>query len=118
MKAFTSFAVSMVLASAALPSAAGTHDRENLAQCKAELRKVFGDNSTLRLKSIKRSRNGTHLRIKTLAVDGERQMVTCWVDIEGVTNMIDKEGVAVVAPDYGDTVSLNDKAVFQASIAK
>ena len=77
MKTFTSFAVSMVLASAASPSVSGTHDRENLAQCKAELRKVFGDNSTLKLKSIKRSRNGTHMRIKTLPVDGESQMVTC-----------------------------------------
>ena len=35
-------------------------------------------------------------------------MVTCWVDNEGMTNMIDKEGVAVVAPDFGETVSLND----------
>ena len=108
MKTFTSFAVSMVLASAALPSVAGTHDRENLAQCKAELRKVFGDNSTLKLKSIKRSRDGAHMRIKTVPVDGESQMVTCWVDSEGMTNMIDKEGVAVVAPNYGDKVSLND----------
>ena len=71
MKTFTSFAVSMVLASAALPSVAGTHDRENLAQCKAELRKVFGDNSRLKLKSIKRSRDGAHMRIKTLPVGGE-----------------------------------------------
>ena len=108
MKIFTSFAVSMVLASAALPSVAGTHDRENLAQCKAELRKVFGDNSTLRLKSIKRSRNGAHMRIKAVPVDGERQMVTCWVDQHGMINMIDKEGIAVVAPNYGDTASLND----------
>ena len=108
MKTFTSFAVSMVLASAALPSVAGTHDRENLAQCKAELRKVFGDNSRLKLKSIKRSRDGAHMRIKTLPVGGESQMVTCWVDNEGMTNMIDKEGVAVVAPDFGETVSLND----------
>ena len=110
MKTFTSFAVSMVLASVALPSVAGTHDRENLAQCKAELRKVFGDNSTLKLKSIKRSRNGAHMRIKTVPVDGESQMVTCWVDKEGMTNMIDKEAIAIVAPQYdtGDKVSLND----------
>ena len=109
MKTFTSFAVSMVLASAAVPSIAGTHDRENLAQCKSELRKVFGDNSTMKLKSIKRSRNGAQMRIKTVPKGGESQMVTCWIDSEGVANMIDKEGVALAVPQYdaGDKVSLN-----------
>ena len=110
MKTFTSFAVSMVLASAAVPSIAGTHDRENLAQCKSELRKVFGDNSTMKLKSIKRSRGSAQMRIKTIPAGGESQMVTCWVDNNGVANMIDKEGVALVVPQYdaGDKVSLSD----------
>lgn len=110
MKTFTSFAVSMVLASAALPSVAGTHDRENLAQCKSELRKVFGDNTTMKLKSIKRSRDGAHMRIKTMPSGGESQMITCWVDSEGATNMVDKEGVALGAPDYkaGNKVSMTD----------
>ena len=110
MKTFTSFAVSMVLASAALPALAGTHDRENLAQCKSELRKVFGDNTTMKLKSIKRSRDGAHMRIKTIPVGSDSRMVTCWVDNEGMTNMVDKEGVALVAPTYedGDKVSMND----------
>jgi len=110
MKTFTSFAVSMVLASAALPSIAGTHDRENLAQCKSELRKVYGDNTMMKLKSIKRSRGGAHMRIKTTPQEGGSQMVTCWVDNEGMTNMVDQEGVALVAPAYeaGDKVSLND----------
>ena len=110
MKTFTSFAVSMVLASAAVPSIAGTHDRENLAQCKSELRKVFGDNSTMKLKSIKRSRSGAQMRIKTIPTGGESQMVTCWIDSEGEANMIDKEGVALVVPQYdnSDKVSLSD----------
>lgn len=110
MRTFTSFAVSMVLASAALPSMAGTHDREHLAQCKSELRKVFGDNTTMKLKSIKRSRGGAHMRIKTVPNGGESRMVTCWVDSEGMTNMVDREGVALIAPTYenGEAVSLND----------
>ncbi len=110
MKTFTSFAVSMVLASAALPSMAGTHDRENLAQCKSELRKVFGDSTTMKLKSIKRSRDGSQMRIKTIPSEGESQMVTCWIDSEGATNMVDKEGVALGVPDYtsSDKVSMND----------
>jgi len=85
MKTFTSFAVSMVLASAALPTMAGTHDRENLAQCKSELRKVFGDTTVLKLKSIKRSRGGAHMRIKTIPSGGESQMISCWIDNEGMT---------------------------------
>ncbi|MFT5710445.1 MAG: hypothetical protein ACI8QT_001140 [Halioglobus sp.] len=110
MKTFTSFAVSMVLASAALPSMAGTHDRENLAQCKSELRKVFGDTTTMKLKSIKRSRDGAQMRIKTIPSGSESQMVTCWVDSEGATNMVDKQGVALAAPEYKaeDKVSMND----------
>ncbi len=110
MKTFTSFAVSMVLASAALPAMAGTHDRENLAQCKSELRKVFGDNTTMKLKSIRRSRGGAHMRIKTIPFGSESRMVTCWIDNEGMTNMVDKEGVAVVSPLYDDSdkVSLTD----------
>ncbi len=110
MKTFTSFAVSMVLASAALPAMAGSQDRENLAQCKSELRKVFGDNTVLKLKSIKRSRNGAQMRIKTIPSGEESQMVSCWVDNEGITNMVDKEGVAISMPQYEaqDKVSLND----------
>jgi hypothetical protein len=110
MKTFTSFAVSMVLASAAMPSIAGTHDRENLAQCKSELRKVFGDNSSMKLKSIKRSRGNAQMRIKTVPAGGESQMVTCWIDSEGTANMVNKEGVALTTPQYdaADKVSLNE----------
>ncbi len=110
MKTFTAFAVSMVMASVALPSMAGTHDRENLTQCKSELRKVYGENTTLKLKSIKRNRNGAQMRIKTIPVEGDSLMVTCWIDSDGVANMVDKAGVALVSPSYntGDKVSLND----------
>jgi len=100
----------MVLASIALPSVAGTHDRENLAQCKSELRKVYGDNTTMKLKSIRRSRAGAQMRIKTIPAGDESRLVTCWIDSEGAANMVDKEGVALVAPAYdtADKVSLND----------
>jgi len=109
MKTFTSFAVSMVLASAAIPSVAGTQDRENLAQCKSELRKVFGDNTVMKLKSIKRSRGGAHMRIKTIPSGSESQMVTCWVDSEGITNVVDKQGVALVSPqERAEELSLNN----------
>ena len=110
MKTFTSFAVSMVLASAALPSMAGTHDRENLAQCKSELRKVFGEDTRMKLKSIKRRSGDVHMAILARPAEGESQLVTCWVDNTGLTNMVDKEGVALAAPmlNTGDKVSMNN----------
>jgi len=110
MKTFTSFAVSMVLASAALPAMAGQKDNENLTQCKSELRKVFGENTRLNLKSMKRSSGSIHMRILARPAGSESQMVTCWVDSSGLTNVVDKEGVALIAPmmEAGEKVSLND----------
>lgn len=110
MKTFTSFAISMVLASAAVPTMAGTNDRENLAQCKSELKKVFGDDARMNLKSMKRSRGDVHMRILARPAGGDSQMVTCWVDGSGLTNVVDKQGVALAAPvlDTGEKVSLND----------
>ena len=110
MKTFTSFAVSMVLASAALPTMAGTNDRESLAQCKSELRKVFGEDARMKLKSIKRRSGDVHMGILAKPSEGESQLVTCWVDNTGLTNMVDREGVAITAPmlDNGDKVSMNN----------
>jgi hypothetical protein len=50
------------------------------------------------------------MRIKAVPSEGESQMVTCWIDSEGATNMVDKEGVALGVPDYtsSDKVSMND----------
>jgi hypothetical protein len=110
MRTLTSLAVSLVLASAALPAAAGQKDNENLTQCKSELRKVFGDNTRMKLKSMKRSSGNVHMRIQAKPADGESQMVTCWVDSSGLTNLVDKAGVALTTPamENGEKVSLNN----------
>ena len=64
----------------------------------------------MKLKSIRRSRAGAQMRIKTIPAGADSQMVTCWIDSEGAANMVDKEGVALAAPAYdaAGKVSLND----------
>ena len=75
-------------------------DREDLAQCKSELKRVYGEDSRLKLKSMKRSRHGNQMRIQAIIPDAGSEMVTCWVDRDGVANMLDHEGVALVAPEF------------------
>ena len=110
MKTLTAITMGLILAGTALPSLAGTKDNENLAQCKAELKKVYGEDTRLKLKSIKRSRSGNQMRINAIPAEGDSQLVTCWVDRDGQINMMGKDGVAIIAPgaDMGNQVSLND----------
>ena len=110
MKIFRRVTIGMVLAGVALPSMAGSADREHLAQCKSELRKVYGEDTRMKLKSIKRSRNGNQMQILAVGGDGGSEMTTCWVDGDGFANMRDHEGVALSVPAYdvGDKLSQND----------
>jgi hypothetical protein len=110
MKMFKRVTIGMVLAGVAIPAMATAPDSAHLAQCKSDLKRVYGEDTRLKLKSIKRSRNGNQMRIKAIVPDSGSHMTTCWVDHDGVTNMQDKNGVALVAPsfDSGDKVSQND----------
>ena len=109
MKMFRRVTIGMVLAGVAAPSLAANVDRENLAQCKSELKRVYGEDSRMKLKSIKRSRQGNQMRIQTSIGDGQLHVATCWVDREGMVNLVDKNGVALTEPEYdeADKVSLN-----------
>jgi hypothetical protein len=100
MKMFRRVTIGMVLAGVALPSMAGSSDNENLTQCKAELRKIYGEDARLKLKSIKRSRSGNQMRIQAVGTQGGSEMTTCWIDGEGVANMRDQDGMALTAPEY------------------
>jgi hypothetical protein len=92
MRIFRRITIGMVLAGVAGPAMAGAVDRENLAQCKNSLKHIYGEDSRLKLKSIKRHRDGKQMLIQAISGDGEKQMTTCWVDDEGTTRMIDKNG--------------------------
>jgi hypothetical protein len=108
-KLTTAFTIGLVLTGHAVTAAAGQVDREQLGQCKAELKKVYGDDARVKLKSIKRSRVGNQMRLQAIPAEGGSQMVTCWLDDAGAVNMVDKQGVALAVPvNTGDQVSLND----------
>ena len=57
----------------------------------------------MKLKSIRRTSIGNQMRIQTIVPDVSSEMVTCWVDQDGVANMLDHEGVALVAPEFDST---------------
>ena len=103
MKMFRRVTIGMVLAGVALPSMAGSQDNEHLTQCKAELKKVYGEDTRLKLKSIKRSRAGNQMRIKAIGSEGDSELTTCWVDSAGVVNLQDHDGLALTSP--GDVTS-------------
>lgn len=109
MKMFRRITIGMVLAGVASPSFAGSVDREDLAQCKAALKKVYGEESRMKLKSLKRQRGGDHMRIQAITNSGEDYINNCWVDDEGGVNLEDSQGMALVAPEYDvtDKVTIN-----------
>ena len=100
MKMFRRITIGMVLAGVAAPGLAASVDREDLAQCKSQLKRVYGEETRMKLKSIKRSRNGNQMRIQTIVPGAKSEMVTCWVDQDGVANMQDHDGVALVFPEF------------------
>ena len=108
MKMFRRITIGMVLAGVAGPGLAATANQDDLAQCKSELKRVYGEDTRLKLKSIKKKRDGNQMRIQAIG-GGASHMATCWVDREGVTNMIDKDGVALIAPEFegGNQVTQN-----------
>ena len=110
MKMFRRITIGMVLAGVAAPGLAASADREDLAQCKSELKRVYGEDTRLKLKSIRRTRTGNQMRIQTIIPDAGSEMVTCWVDQDGVANMQDHDGIALIVPEFDsmDKVTLND----------
>ncbi|MFT4824241.1 MAG: hypothetical protein ACJAUG_002221 [Halioglobus sp.] len=110
MKMFRRVTIGMVLAGVAAPSmAASSTDNDHLALCKSELKRIYGEDTRLKLKSIKKQRGGNQMRIQSV-VDGLSAMSTCWIDREGGINLLDHEGVAIEVPAYDDTekVTLNN----------
>jgi hypothetical protein len=111
MKILAIATLGLVLTGASASTMAATLDRQHLAQCKSDIYSLFGDDTRMKLQGVKRSRVGAQMRIHAVPTDGESQLVTCWVDKEGNTNINDREGVAMVIPAYGegaDTVSLTN----------
>jgi len=109
MKMFRRVTIGMVLAGVAAPSMAANANSQHLAQCKSELKRVYGEDTRSKLKSLKRKRSGNHMQIQSV-VDGVRSLSTCWVDREGDINLLDREGVAIDVPAgrAAQNITLND----------
>ena len=111
MKTLAIATLGLILTGASASSIAAKLDTQGLAQCKADISRVFGENTRMKLKGVKRSRVGAQMRIHAVPQEGESELLTCWVDKEGNTNITDREGIAIVIPVYGEgaeTVSLSE----------
>ncbi len=104
MKTLAIATFGLVLTAASTSTFAGSVDSQQLAQCKADISRVFGDDTRMKLKGVKRSRAGHQMRIHAVPSEGDSQLVTCWIDKEGNTNINDRDGVAMTIPAYGETV--------------
>jgi hypothetical protein len=104
MKMLAIATLGLVLTGASASTMAAKLDSQNLAQCKSDISRVFGDDTRMKLQGVKRSRVGAKMKIHATPTDGESQLVICWVDKEGNTNLNDREGVAMAIPAYGEGV--------------
>jgi hypothetical protein len=90
--------IGVVLATGAVSAWAGKEDRQQLAECKAEIVEHFGEGTRTRLRSIQRGRDGTAMRILVRPADGENEVVVCTEEGDGRYRLTDREGIALVQP--------------------
>ncbi|MDP5054379.1 MAG: hypothetical protein NWP69_11365, partial [Congregibacter sp.] len=95
----------IILATGAVSAFAGKQDRENLAQCKADINAYYGDSTRTRLRSIKRSSGETHLRLMVNPKDGENTVIVCSVASDGGSRLATGDGVALTGPATQEKVS-------------
>ena len=110
MKTLAIATLGLVLVGTSVAATADSQDREHLTQCKNAVIRLYGEATEVKLKGIKRVRGGAHMRIRAVPVAGDSEVLTCWVDKSGITNIHDSAGVAINIPafDSSDKVSLND----------
>ncbi len=108
MKKVLATTLGVILATGAVAALAGKEDRENLAQCKADVESHYGERTRVRLRSIKHRKGETQMRLMvTPGSGGKNELVVCSIGAEGMTSLADRDGVAL-APmsDEQDKVSL------------
>ncbi len=106
MKNLVATTLGVVLAAGAVSAFAGSQDRENLTQCKADVKSFYGEDTRMRLRSIKRSSGQSHLRLMVTPQGGDNTLVVCSVTRDGVSTLADRDGVALAAPVQEEKVSL------------
>ncbi|MEE4110214.1 MAG: hypothetical protein V2I24_12750 [Halieaceae bacterium] len=101
----------VLLATGAVAALADKDDRVALAQCKADVDAVYGDDARTRLRSIRRRKGETDFRLMVTPGSGGNRVVVCTVSGDGVSSLADKDGMAL-RPDNGSpTVSMTRQAV-------
>ena len=105
MKKFIVSSLGIILATGAVSAFAGKKDQENLAQCKADVKAHYGEQTRMRLRSIKRGEEETHMRLMVSAPEGNT-LVVCSVDAAGASSLADRDGVALVTNTDEQRVSL------------
>lgn len=106
MKKVLVSSIGIILATGAVSAFAGKQDRENLAQCKADIESYYGDSTRTRLRSIKRSSGETHLRLMVNPKDGENTVIVCSVSSDGASSLATGDGVALSSSESEQKVSL------------
>ncbi len=108
MKKLIATTLGVVLAAGAVSAFAGSQDRENLAQCKADVKAFYGDDTRIRLRSIKHSSGDAHMRLMVTPKGGDNTLVVCSVTRDGASSLADRDGVALAASAQEQKVSFAD----------
>jgi len=106
MKKVLATTLGVVLAAGAASALADRQDRAHLTQCKADIAAYYGEDTRMRLRSIRRAAGETHLRLTVTPDGGGNRVVVCSVSRgDGASSLADGDGMAL-AP-LGDRRSLS-----------
>lgn len=79
MKTFTTLALTAALSSGALAVQAADQSARDLAECMAELRGIYGEDTPLNLVDQRRNLHGTRMRVAARLDADHAYFANCWV---------------------------------------
>ena len=79
MKTFTTLALTAALSSGALAVQAADQSARDLAECMAELRGIYGEDTPLNLVDQRRNLHGTRMRVAAKLDADNSYFANCWV---------------------------------------
>jgi hypothetical protein len=106
MNKFIVMTLGVLLSAMAVSAFAAQDDRENLAQCKADINAYYGDETRTRLRSIRQRSGEAELRLMVTTKGSSNTLVVCRVTSEGISRLENGDGVALVPTGKAPVVSL------------
>jgi hypothetical protein len=97
----------VLLATGAAGALAGKQERVALAQCKADVDALYGDDVRTRLRSIRHRKDETDFRLMVTPGSGGNRVVVCTVGRDGVSSLADKDGMALRPARDAQKVSMS-----------